>query len=101
MEEIMINKITDVKYFESSIPTDKPFCATISATSPRVIIPTPIWRQLIPLNPHIFPMKPHPIILVTSATSTNAMENQNSPMSILLISVFRPILAKKIGANSI
>lgn len=41
IEETMIKRITAVKYFGSINPEERPFEATINATSPRTIIPKP------------------------------------------------------------
>ena len=98
---MIISKITAVKYCDDIRPTLRPFCATISATSPLVIIPTPILRQSIPLNPHNLDIIPHPIILETSAIITNAIENTISAESTPSIFVFNPILAKNTGPKSI
>ena len=42
IDDTIISKITDVKYTGVKSPADNPFCDTISATSPLVIMPTPI-----------------------------------------------------------
>ena len=77
----------------------KPFCATISATSPRVIIPTPTFRESSQLKRQIFAARPQPMILVINATTTK--QTQKSKISGVrpLISVLRPMEAKKIGAK--
>lgn len=100
-DEIIIRKITEVKYTGDIIPTARPFWETISATSPRVIIPTPTFRLSRLLYPQIFAITPQPIILVIIPTITNA--NENSSIDILKLSmfVFNPILAKNNGPNII
>ena len=77
MEDTIISKITDVKYTEESSPTESPFWETISATSPRVIIPTPILSESGILNLQSFAVPPQPITFVKSATATSAIENQS------------------------
>ena len=101
MEETMISKITDVKYTGSISPTASPFWAMINATSPRAIIPTPIFRESGILNLHIRLIRPQPMIFATRATTMNPMENQMIPALISPISVFNPILAKNTGPNNI
>ena len=51
MELIMISRMTEVKNWLSTIPAFNPRCATISATSPRVIMPQPIFRESRLLKP--------------------------------------------------
>ncbi len=70
IDETIINKITDVKYTGVSSPAESPFCDTISATSPLVIIPTPIFKESKLLNLHSRAVIPQPIILDTKPTST-------------------------------
>ena len=101
MEDTMISRMTDVKYTESIIPSLSPLCATISATSPRVIMPTPMRRVSLPLKPHRRDTAPQPMIFVTSATATNASENSTRSQPIPSILVLSPMLAKKIGAKII
>ena len=62
--ETMISRITAVKYSGVRRPTDNPFCATIRATSPRVIMPTPIFRLSGKENLQAFAMSPQPMIFV-------------------------------------
>ena len=101
MEDTIISKITDVKYTEESSPTENPFWETISATSPRVIIPTPIFKESGQLNLHALAVRPQPMIFAIRATATNPIEKANRPQSRLSILVFRPMDAKKIGPKSI
>ena len=42
IDDTIIKRITEEKYFESINPTARPLLATIRATSPRTIIPSPI-----------------------------------------------------------
>ena len=42
IDETIIKRMTEVKYFESTRFAESPFVATIRATSPRTIIPSPI-----------------------------------------------------------
>ena len=100
IEDTMIRKITDVKYTGVSSPAVRPFCATIRATSPRVIIPTPIFSESRPLNLQRRAISPQPIIFETSPTATNAMEKARIPILTLSTFVFNPMLAKKTGPNS-
>lgn len=100
MDDTIIKKITDVKYTGVSKPTVNPFCATIRATSPRVIIPTPILRESIPLNLHRRAAIPQPTTFEISPTATNAIENIKILIVTLSTFVFRPILAKKTGPNN-
>ena len=101
MLETIIRKITAVKYIGEIIPTERPFCETINATSPLVIIPTPILKLSFMLNLHNLAMIPHPMIFVINATSTKLRENRRIVPSILSILVFKPILAKKTGPKII
>ena len=94
IEDTIIKRMTDVKYTGVSRPADNPFCATISATSPRVIIPTPIFKESNPLNLQRRAISPHPIIFEMSPTATNAAEKSRIPILTLSTFVFRPILAK-------
>ncbi len=100
IEETMIRKITDVKYTGVSRPAERPFCATISATSPRVIMPTPIFSESRTLNLQMRAISPQPMIFEISPTATNAMEKNRMLIFRLSTLVFRPILAKKTGPNS-
>ena len=100
-EELMMSKITAVKYSDEIIPTDRHFWATINATSPRVIIPTPIFKESDQLNRQSFAIKPQPIILVRRATITKQrLNNRNLPFIAEKV-VFKPIPTKKIGAKII
>ena len=101
IEDTIIKKITDVKYTGVSRPAVNPFCATIRATSPRVIIPTPILRESIPLNLQSRAVIPQPMIFEINPTATNAIENRRILIFTLSTFVFRPILAKKTGPNNI
>lgn len=101
MDDTIIKKITDVKYTGVSKPAVNPFCATIRATSPRVIIPTPIFRESIPLNLHRRAAIPQPMTFEINPTTTNAIENIRILIFTLSTLVFRPILAKKTGPNNI
>ena len=101
MEETIINKITDVKYTGDMSPTARPFWDTINATSPRVIIPTPIFRESIALNLQILAISPQPTIFVSNATITNPIENNKISIFKLSMLVFKPILAKNTGPNNI
>lgn len=100
MDETMIKNITEVKYTGVSSPAVSPFCATISATSPLVIMPTPILNESMPLNLHRRAVRPQPIILEIKPTATNAMEKTRILMFTLSTLVFSPILAKNTGPNS-
>ena len=101
MLETIIKRITEVKYEDSIMPTAKPFCATISATSPRVIMPTPILSESPHPKRHSREVKPQPMILVISATATKHSENSTKFSEILSKLVFKPILAKKTGPKII
>lgn len=100
IEDTMIRKITDVKYTGVSRPAVNPFCATISATSPLVIIPTPIFNESRTLNLQTRAISPQPTIFEISPTATKAMEKTRMLMLTLSTFVFKPILAKKTGPNS-
>ena len=78
----------------------RPFWATIRATSPRVIMPTPTLRESPQLNLQTLAASPQPMILVIRATTTKHTLNSRISGVRPLISVFRPMLAKKMGANS-
>ena len=101
MLDTIISRITEVKYCEPIMPSVSPRWATISATSPRVIMPTPTLSVSLPLKPHSLDMAPQPMILLTSATATNASENSRSSHVKPLISVLSPMDAKKIGPKII
>ena len=101
MEEQMISKITAVKNWEEIMPTDKHFWATIKATSPRVIIPMPIFKESLKLNLQILAIMPQPTILEPSATTTKARQNSRNFTSVISKEVFKPMLTKKIGAKII
>lgn len=75
--EAIIKRITDVKYSDVKRPTDKPFCATINATSPRVIMPTPIFKLSENENLQSLAISPQPMIFASSATTTNPAENKS------------------------
>jgi len=100
MLEQMMRRITAVKYTGVRRPTESPFWDTIRATSPLVIMPTPIFKLSLKLNLQIFAMRPQPMIFVIKATRTNPIEKMIIPASILSMLVFRPILAKKTGPKS-
>ena len=86
---------------ESDIsPACSPFCATINATSPLEIIPTPMVKESIFENPHIFAPNPQPIILESMATSKSAMVKNISSVDISVTTVLIPMLAKKIGVKN-
>ena len=101
MLDTMISRMTAVKYEESMIPIFRPLLVMISATSPRVIIPTPIFKQSIHLNLQAFAINPQPITLLIIATITNPMAKTILLVSIAEKSVFRPIATKNTGANII
>ena len=101
MDDTMIKNITEVKYTGVSSPAVSPFCATISATSPLVIMPTPILSESMPLNLHRRAISPQPTIFEINPTATNAMEKARILIFTLSTLVFSPILAKKTGPNSI
>ena len=87
IDEVMIRRITDVKNAPLNAPTERALCATISATSPRVIIPIPILRQSFPLKPHNLEVAPQPMIFDKRPTSTKHAENKRIDVSTALISV--------------
>ena len=87
IELTIISRITEVKYLLSSISTSSPFLETIRATSPLVIIPTPILRASLPLNPQTLDISPHPMIFDISPTRTKPRENKRIVISRLLRSV--------------
>ena len=96
-----ISRMTAVKYTASTTPMARPFWATISATSPRVIMPTPTLRESPQLKRQSFAARPQPMILVISATMTKQMQNSRISGVRPLILVFRPMDAKKMGAKMI
>ena len=98
-EEQIIKRITAVKYSAVIIPAAKHFWVTIKATSPRVIMPTPIFRESLQLNLHIFAMRPQPIILEIKATRTKARQNNTNVALILSKVVFNPMPTKNVGAK--
>ena len=101
MEEKTMSRMTAVKYTEFSNPTLSPFCATIRATSPLVIMPTPIFRESALLKRHTLAMMPQPTILVISPTSTKHTAKSRIDIFISPIFVFNPMLTKKIGPKII
>lgn len=101
MEEKRINNITGVKKTGSNKPTDKPFCETIRATSPRIIIPTPILTESLLLNLKSLAINPQPIILAERAIAINNMEYNSNDREKYSIEVFKPMLAKNTGPNNI
>ena len=88
MEDTMISKMTDVKYTGCMSPTASPFCETIRATSPRVIMPTPIFKESSHEKRQTLEIRPQPTIFVMSATKMNATENSRMDAFTSSISVF-------------
>lgn len=87
---------------ESEInPACSPFCATIKATSPLEIIPTPMVRESILEKPHSFAPNPQPMILDSMATTKSAMVKKINSVDMFVTTVLIPILAKKIGVKNI
>ena len=70
MEDTTMRRMTAVKKTESTTPTPRPFWATMRATSPRVIMPTPTLRESGQLKRQTFAARPQPMILVMRATTT-------------------------------
>ena len=95
-----ISMITPVKYSGVIRPTARPAFAVIRATSPLVIMPTPILRESLKLNLQSFATAPQPTILARHATATNAIEKNKSFKFIDAKETLRPMPAKKIGANT-
>ena len=71
------------------------------ATSPRVIMPTPTLRESDQLKRQAFAARPQPMILVSRATITKQALNSRMVGVRPLMSVFRPMLAKKTGAKRV
>ena len=71
------------------------------ATSPRVIMPAPIFRQSSQLYLKHFDASPQPMTLLSIATRTKPIENTIMLESTVLRSVSRPIPTKNIGAKNI
>ena len=92
--------ITPVKYSGVMSPTASPALAVIRATSPLVIMPTPILRESLKLNLQSLETAPQPMILARQATATNATENRSSLRFIEEKETLRPIPAKKMGAKT-
>ena len=61
MLDTTMRRMTAAKYSDPIIPTLSPFWDTMSATSPLVIIPTPILRESAHEYLQSFPASPHPI----------------------------------------
>ena len=76
-----------------------PLFVIISATSPLVIIPAPIFRLSSQLNLQAFATVPQPMTLLSIATITKPIEKSIMLLSMLSKLVFSPIPTKKIGAN--
>ena len=55
-------------------PIAYPFWDTINATFPLETMPTPTWTDSLAENPHSLAPKPHPTILVNTATNSNTNE---------------------------
>ncbi len=70
-----MSRMTAVKKTESTTPTPRPFWATMRATSPRVIMPTPTLRESPQLKRQTFAARPQPMILVIRATTTKQTLN--------------------------
>ena len=64
-------------------------------------MPTPTLRESPQLNRQSFAARPQPMILVSRATITKQALNSRMVGVRPLMSVFRPILTKKTGENSI
>ena len=64
-------------------------------------MPTPILRESPQLKRQSFAAKPQPMILVISATMTKQTQNRKISGVRPLMSVFKPMDAKKMGAKMI
>ena len=73
-----IKMITLVKNMELRRPSSSPFWATIKATSPRFIIPTPILRESLPEKWHRRAIPPQPTTLDSRPTTRKARVNRRS-----------------------
>ena len=81
-------------------PRFSPLSATISATSPRDIMPTPICRASLLEYLHSFAPSPQPNTFVIIATTSRTTAN-SIIIGVISVSVtLRPMLAKKMGDNS-
>lgn len=96
----MISRMTQVKYSGVKSPTESPFWETIRATSPLVIIPIPIFRESDREKRQTLAISPQPMIFANNATSTKKTEKSRISASTLSREVFKPMLAKKTGPNS-
>ncbi len=83
-----------------SSPRESPFWEIIRATSPRVIMPMPIFRESAMEKRHSFAMSPQPMILASSAVRIKQSEKSRISAFTLSREVFKPMLAKKTGPNS-
>ena len=81
------------------IPLWRPRFVVIKATSPRDIIPIPIWRHSEFFNPQSLAVMPQPITFPKIAVMNNKIVNK----SMLELKVFKftakPTLAKKMGVS--
>ena len=71
------------------------------ATSPRVIMPTPTLRESGQLKRQTFAARPQPMILVMRATTTKQTLKSRMVGVRPLMSVLRPMLAKKTGEKRV
>ena len=78
-------------------PRADPLSATISATSPREIIPIPTWNASFPVHPHIFAPSPHPTTLLKMAITSRMIAKIQMLASIPPSVTLRPTLAKNTG----
>ena len=74
MLDTIISRITAVKYTELIKPSSSPRWATMRATSPRVIMPTPMRSESLLPKRHSRDIAPQPMTLVAMATITNSTE---------------------------
>ena len=75
--------------------------AAMRATSPRVIMPTPTLRESGQLKRQTFAARPQPMILVMRATTTKQTLKSRMVGVRPLMSVLRPMLAKKTGEKRV
>ena len=95
-----ISMMTPVKYSGVMRPTARPALAVIRATSPLVIMPTPILIESLKLNLQSFAVAPQPMTFARQATATKASEKNSSFKFIDAKETLRPMPAKKIGAKT-
>ena len=77
-----------------------PLLATMRATSPLEIMPTPIWTHSRLVYRHSLAPRPQPMILETMAHSSRSTEKRTMERDMSGKTTLAPMLAKKQGERS-